>query len=531
MKKLFGILAAFALLVGCSEEYDDTDVRNQIDDLNNKVTSIEEQIASLRQQATQINNDLAAIQAIANGIAITKVESASDGGYTITFSNGKSYTIANGAKGDKGDKGDTGEAGAPATPMMRIDSEGFWQVSYDGGSTWEYPAGEKHSALGETGPAGDQGPSGEQGVTPRLSVDEEGYWTVSYDGGQTYERMKDAQGNEVKAVVSNTDQPVYASVFESVTLSEDGSTLVVVLAGTTEPIEIPVGGKALAQLILGETAVEGVQTFTSGEKKSYTVVAPMAEAVKVIGVPDNWTATLKEMTLEVTAPTTAAAATTRATADSATDVSLLVVMKNGLSTILKMEVALSTEGGGNDGGEGGEGGEDPVVPPTPGETKTFTLVAQEMYDNGTLGLPSNKAGLQELVGSNTWSWNGIGFTSRFTLGTSGNAAGDKVPVIYLYKTSTFTGADTTPAYLTNTTPLGTIKQVTINLIDNGGKKGSIFTMTETVGGVSQTVASSNADTKSTEHVYTFSTGNNGIFNFQNGADEDCKVVSIVVEYN
>lgn len=528
MKKLFGILAAFALLVGCSEEYDDTDVRNQIDDLNNKVTSIEEQIASLRQQATQINNDLAAIQAIANGIAITKVEAASDGGYTITFSNGKSYTIANGAKGDKGDKGDTGEAGAPATPMMRIDSEGFWQVSYDGGSTWEYPAGEKHSALGETGPAGDQGPSGEQGVTPRLSVDEEGYWTVSYDGGQTYERMKDAQGNEVKAVVSDTDQPVYASVFESVTLSEDGSTLVVVLAGTTEPIEIPVGGKALAQLILGETAVEGVQTFAAGETKSYTVVAPMAEAVKVIGVPDNWTATLKEMTLEVTAPATAAAATTRATADSATDVSLLVVMKNGLSTILKMEVALSTEGGGNDGGEGGEGGEDPVVPPTPGETKTFTLVAQEMYDNGTLGLPSGTSAVVAL-GTNfsTFTWNSIAMTSRMALTTSGNEAGEKVPVLYFYKTSKVEAG----TLIKNNTPLGTISKITLTLIDNGAKKGNLFTMTETVGGVAQTVVSSNDNSAQCEHVYTFSAGNDGTFQFANPSDQDCKVVSIVVEYN
>ena len=74
------------------------------------------------------------------------------------------------------------------------------------------------------------------------------------------------------------------------------------LAGTTEELEIPVGGKALAQLYAGENPVEDVQVFAYAEKKSYTVKAPTADMVKVIGTPDGWKAVLKEMTLEVTAP-------------------------------------------------------------------------------------------------------------------------------------------------------------------------------------------------------------------------------------
>ncbi len=337
MKRLFYFLAAAAMLVGCSDEYDDSALKGEIDDLKDKVTNLEQQINALKQEALKINDDIAAMKAIADGIAITKVTENADGGYTVNFSNGKSFTIANGQKGDQGQTGPQGPQGEPCTPMMRIDSEGYWQVSYDGGSTWEYPAGEKVSALGQTGATGDQGAQGAQGATPMLSVDAEGYWIVSYDGGATYERMKDAAGNEVKAVVSEgTGDVTYKSVFESVTYSAENSTLVVVLAGTTEELEIPVGGKALAQLYAGENPVEDVQVFAYAEKKSYTVKAPTADMVKVVGYPDGWTVTLTEMTLDVTAP----AAQSRATADSATDVSLLVVMKNGLATVLRMQVKI-----------------------------------------------------------------------------------------------------------------------------------------------------------------------------------------------
>lgn len=606
MKRLLYFLAAAMMLVGCSDEYDDSALKNEIDDLKDKVTSLEQQIASLKQDAQKINSDIAAMQAIANGIAITKVTENADGGYTVTFSNGKSYTIANGEKGDQGQTGPQGPEGAACTPMMRIDAEGYWQVSYDGGTTWEYPAGEKVSALGQTGATGEQGAQGAQGATPQLSVDEEGYWTVSYDGGKTFERMKDAAGNEIKAVVSEgTGNVTYKSVFESVTYSAENGTLSVVLAGTTEVLEIPVGGAALAQLYAGESPVEGVQNFAAGEKKSYTIVAPTVDMVKVIGYPDGWTVVLTDMTLDVTAPTAA----TRATADSAKDVSLLAVMKNGLSVVLRMEVAVdgtvtttplatpvvaltpasvvagteqavvaswaavenatsynvSFNGGAvtsvtdatytiaaadvkalvkgeykltvvavstdtayteSAAGEATLTVTEASTPST-GDVKTLTLAAAELYEAGTTGMPGGSSATVEL-GENfsTWTWNSIGFESRCALTTSGQEDGTKVPVFYFYK------VDKVPAgtFIRNTTALGEIQKITITLIDNGSKKGNLFQMTETVNGTAQTVLSSNDNESSSEHVYTFTAGNNGIFSFSNPSSQDCKVLSIVVEY-
>lgn len=603
MKKFLLLIATFAM-AACSSDYDDAELRGKIDDLDGKVATLEQQIAQLQKTADRINDDIAALQAIANGIAITGVEAAADGGYTIHFSNGESYTIANGAKGDKGEQGEQGAKGDDAAnPMFRIDADGYWQISFDG-TNWEYPNGQKISALGQQGAAGETGPAGQQGLTPRLSVDEEGYWTVSYDGGTSYERLKDAAGEEVKAVnEADSDAATgesYTSVFASAQLSEDGSTLEVVLAGSTETISLPVGGGALASLTLDGEAVEGVQTFAYNQTRIYTLAAD-ADYVKVVGRPDGWEVAYDAPSLTVTAP----AAGTRATADSSTDVSLLVVLKNGLSCVVRIQVAIDetiapaasplaapalTAGTctatsitvnwtldpnasayayrlGDEGTEQTLGKVATVtvsdltaetaytvyvkavgdgttytdsawasiavktaaagVAPEP-TTQTLTLDAESMSEAG-LGLPTGKAGLLELTGSNSWNWNEIGMESRFALSSSANAAGTKVPVLYFYKVSADTGNQAT--YVKNTTSLGEIVKITVNTIDNGGKKGKLFTMTANVGASESAVLSSNDNVAAIEHVYTFPAGNNGMFSFTNAdASNDLKVVSIVIEY-
>lgn len=598
MKKMLLLITTF-VMAACSSDYDDTELRGKISDLDGKLSTLEQQIEQMQRTADKINDDIAALQAIANGIAITSVTPAADGGYTVTFSDGQSYTIANGAKGDKGETGDKGNDGAKgdnaANPLLRIDADGYWQISFDG-TNWEYPNGQKISALGQTGADGATGSEGAQGATPRLSVDAEGYWTVSYDGGATYERVKNAAGEDVKAVGNGSDAPAtgYDSVFASAKLSDDGSTLEVVLAGSTETISLPVGGGALAQLTLEGAPVTGKQLFAYNETKVYDLKAA-ADYVKVLGRPDGWKVTYEAGKVSVTAP----AEDTRATADSSTDVSLLVVLNNGLSCVVRMEVEIDggaapvarkldapalTAGaataasvtvnwtldpnasayiykvnGGTEqtlgkvatvtvaeltadtaytiavkaAGDGTNFTDSDwasievrttagTVNPNP-TAQTLTLDAQAMSEAG-LGLPTGKGGM--VAGTpNTWNWEGFGFESYLALATSANTAGDKIPVLYFYKAAT--AGETT---LRNTTSLGEIVKITVNLIDNGSKKGSIFTMTANAGATETAVLSSNDNTKATEHVYTFPAGNNGMFLFKNASAEDGKVVSIVIEY-
>lgn len=167
-----------------------------------------------------------------------------------------------------------------------------------------------------------------------------------------------------------------------------------------------------------------------------------------------------------------------------------------------------------------------AVEPEP-EPKTLTLSMAELHAAGTTGMPTGTDATVALGESwSSWSWNSINFESRCALTTSGDAAGTKVPVFYLYKISKVAAG----TFVRNTTPLGEIKTVTVTLIDNGAKKGSYFTMSENVAGVKQTVLSSNDNAANVEHVYTFSAGNDGTFEFANPSDQDCKVISIVIDY-
>ena len=161
------------------------------------------------------------------------------------------------------------------------------------------------------------------------------------------------------------------------------------------------------------------------------------------------------------------------------------------------------------------------------EPKTLVLNMADLHAAGTTGIPSGTDATVAL-GENwsSWSWESINFESRCALTTSGNTAGDRVPVFYLYKISKVAAG----TFVRNTTPLGEIKTVTVTLIDNGAKKGSYFTMSENVAGVKQTLLSSNDNASNVEHVYTFTPGNDGTFEFANPSDQDCKVVSIVIDY-
>ena len=65
LKKFFLFLAAASMIVACSDEFDDSALRGELDDLGGKVENLEQQIAQLQQAAASINAELATLQAIA----------------------------------------------------------------------------------------------------------------------------------------------------------------------------------------------------------------------------------------------------------------------------------------------------------------------------------------------------------------------------------------------------------------------------------------------------------------------------------
>lgn len=100
MKKLFKMMILTCMLgVMCSCEYDDSDLWNKVNDLEQQVTANSEDLAVLS----------ALVDALNKGKVILDVEQTEEG-YTLTFSDGSKVEIKNGEKGDNGEDGKDGDS-------------------------------------------------------------------------------------------------------------------------------------------------------------------------------------------------------------------------------------------------------------------------------------------------------------------------------------------------------------------------------------------------------------------------------------
>lgn len=293
-KIFFSIVSALVFAIGCSE----------VDKLSERVDSLEGRVTALETLTSTLNDNILALQKLAGGSTINSV-ALKDGVYTITLSNGETLTINQGAVG-------VGNA-----PIMSIDSEGYWMVDYGKGAEYILVDGKKVKAVGSNG------------VTPKFSVDKEGYWTVSYDGGSTYARVKDEEGNPVKAVVDGSS--AQDSFFDDVKY-ENGVLTIVPKGG--EPLVLPV----ISSFLCAVKDAADVQVFSYGQTRTYNV-EQKGVASAIVTAPEGWTAILTDTQLSITAP-----AGTKATiADSSTDVSILAISTQGLATVAKVRVMV--EGG------------------------------------------------------------------------------------------------------------------------------------------------------------------------------------------
>lgn len=105
MNKIFKIMATFvaaASVIGCTDT----------DDLEKRIDEIDARVTALEKVTEALNENVAALQAIAEGKTINKVEENS-GTYTITLSDGTELKLNQGTEG-------MGKA-----PLLSIDDEGY----------------------------------------------------------------------------------------------------------------------------------------------------------------------------------------------------------------------------------------------------------------------------------------------------------------------------------------------------------------------------------------------------------------------
>lgn len=237
MKRLFTILSIVAIcLSSCT--YDDTELSNRVENLENRVTSLEKLCKEMNSNISALQTIVEALQKNDYVTGVTPVEE--NGvvvGYTITFAKSAPITIYHGKDGVNGEDGADGKDGADGyTPIVgvRQDIDGIYYWTLDG--EWLLDeAGNKIKAVGVDGANGEDGNDGQNGadgsdgtdgkdgvdgengedgingITPQLKIEND-YWYISYDNGTTWTQLGKAKGEDGKN---------YCEFFEDITEDED----------------------------------------------------------------------------------------------------------------------------------------------------------------------------------------------------------------------------------------------------------------------------------------------------------------------
>ena len=220
MRKLLAIVLLLTV-VSCSK-FDDSDIWNKLNEHESRIEKLE---TFCNQINTNISSLQALVTALQNNDYISNIAPIMEGdkeiGYTITFAKSGSITIYHGKDGKNGTDGKDGIDGANGTngmtPIIGVKQyEGVYYWTING--TWlKDDDGNKIKAEGADGKDGVNGDNGingadgKNGITPKLRI-EAGYWQVSYDNGSSWTTLGVAAGESVQdsgVVITKDDINVY----------------------------------------------------------------------------------------------------------------------------------------------------------------------------------------------------------------------------------------------------------------------------------------------------------------------------------
>ena len=282
-------MACGLLLFGCSKEYDDSALRNDLSDLENRVAKLEE---LCKQMNTNISSLQKIVDALQDNLSISKVEQISDG-YIIHFSDGSTATIKNGK-----------DSGTIPVIGVRKDTDGCYYWTLDG----EWLTDEKGNKVkaqgtdgkdgvdgeegndGADGEDGTDGTNGKDGITPQLKI-ENGRWMLSMDDGKTWTDIGQATGADGKDGVDGTDgedgvdgKDGTNGIFKSVTEDDDN---VYFTLEDDSVITIPKSDNSKFAIAFDTT---DVAILNGGESKtiSYTITDATENTVVKAIAQDEW---------------------------------------------------------------------------------------------------------------------------------------------------------------------------------------------------------------------------------------------------
>ena len=239
MKRFLSILSLVILGLVSTSCYDDTEIREAIDDLDGRVQTLETLCTELNTNLTALST---LVQALQKGDYVVSfsplIEDGEEVGYRIIFKENGVVDLyhgkdgADGADGEDGKDGENGKDGLNGadgkdgeTPVLgtKKDTDGAYYWTIDG--EWVLD--------GE----GNRIPLITPGATPQLKIEDE-TWFVSYDDGKTWEELGAAVSVGIKDI------------------KEENGELVITMADGTS-IAVPLGSPM--KVVLGEFDATALQ--------------------------------------------------------------------------------------------------------------------------------------------------------------------------------------------------------------------------------------------------------------------------------
>lgn len=150
-----------------------TDYQDEIDALDVRITNLEKLVKDYN---IQLENIQSIVNAISNNDFITNITENSEG-YIINFFNSDPIFIHHGQDGQDGR-----DAQMPDITVEQDPADGnfYWKLN------GEWLRDSNGTRIRANGIDGANGQDGADGISPKVRINEDGIWEVSYDGGQTW---------------------------------------------------------------------------------------------------------------------------------------------------------------------------------------------------------------------------------------------------------------------------------------------------------------------------------------------------------
>ena len=213
MKKIFTLLSSLTLLlffaVSC---YDDTELRERMD-------NAEQRLAALEELCNTLNSNILSLQSIVDalqeGITVLNVEET-ENGYIIYFSDGSKIQI------------DTSfEQPVPQIGVKEYDGKYYWTVDGE----WITDS-DGNKILAEA-------------TVPELKIEDD-TWYVSYDNGQTWTPLGNSIGDSFFEEIKEDDEYVYFVL-------KDGTTITIAKSKDQPALYLELNTESLIEMSAGET--------------------------------------------------------------------------------------------------------------------------------------------------------------------------------------------------------------------------------------------------------------------------------------